>query len=89
MSANPGSTSGAAVKRSIPEDFKGDKDLNQLVPLEKVDALLTAKGSLLETEVRFINGRLTTVWKQLPNSIRDLWMFSATVSDHLLHLTAK
>lgn len=78
MTSNPGPSSGAAAKRSIPEDFKGDKD--DLVPFDKVDALLTQKGSVLETEVRFINGRLTTVWKQLPSSVRDLWMFAATVS---------
>ncbi|SPO22828.1 related to 4-coumarate--CoA ligase 1 [Ustilago trichophora] len=70
------SSAAAPAKRSIPEDFKGDKD--DLVPLEKVDQLLTAKGSVLETEVRYINGRLTTVWKQLPNSVRDLWMFAAS-----------
>ncbi|SNX82257.1 related to 4-coumarate--CoA ligase 1 [Melanopsichium pennsylvanicum] len=71
---SPGSSPGAKPKRTIPEDFKGDKD--DLVPFEKVDALLTAKGSMLETEVRFVNGRLTTCWKQLPQSVRDLWMSS-------------
>lgn len=84
MSSNPGTSTSATAKRSIPQDFTGDK--NELVPLEKVDQLLTAKGSVLETEVRFIHGRLTTVWKQLPNSVRDLWMFAATVSIFLVLL---
>ncbi|KAJ9479826.1 putative Oxalate--CoA ligase (putative) [Pseudozyma hubeiensis] len=65
-------------KRSIPKDFTGDRAQSTLVPLEKVDALLTAPGSVLETEVKFLHGRLTTVWKQLPASVRDLWMFAAT-----------
>lgn len=68
----------------MTEDFKGDKDT--LIPFEKVDQLLTAKGSLLETEVRFIHGRLTTVWKQLPKSVRDLWLLSSTVSSVLSRL---
>ena len=62
----------------MPEDFRGDKD--NLVPLDQVDKLLTQKGSLLETEVRFIHGRLTTVWKALPPTTRDLWLFAANVS---------
>lgn len=78
MSSNAG-TSAPPAKRSILEDFKGDKDQAGLVPLDRVDALLTAKGSLLETERRYINGRLTTVWKQLPDSVRDGWVFAATV----------
>lgn len=65
--------------RTLPGDFQGDKAQTELVPFDKVDALLTAKGTLLETEVKFINGRLTTVWKYLPSSVRDLWMFAATV----------
>ncbi|TKY85239.1 hypothetical protein EX895_006319 [Sporisorium graminicola] len=71
-------TSAPAAKRSMPEDFKADVEQTKLVPFEKVDALLTAKGTLLETEVRFLHGRLTTVWKQLPNSVRDLWLFAAS-----------
>lgn len=72
------SSSAPPAKRSITQDFTGDKDA--LVPLEKVDQLLTQPGSALETEVRLVNGRLTTVWKLLPNSVRDLWLFSASVS---------
>lgn len=60
------------------EDFKADLDQSKLVPFEKVDSLLTAKGTLLETETRFIHGRLTTVWKHLPKSVRDVWLFAAT-----------
>ncbi|EST10174.1 AMP-binding enzyme C-terminal domain protein [Kalmanozyma brasiliensis GHG001] len=78
MSSNSSASgSGPAAKRSILEDFKGDRDQQGLVPLDKVDQLLTQKGSLLETEVRFIHGRLTTVWKHLPDSVRDAWMFAA------------
>lgn len=76
MSSVP--TSPHLAKRSIPQDFKGDRDQSTLVPLETVDKLLDAPGSLLETQVKFINGRLTKVWKQLPNSVRDLWLFAAT-----------
>lgn len=72
------SSSAPPAKRSITQDFTGDKDT--LVPFEKVDQLLTQPGSALETEVRLVNGRLTTVWKLLPNSVRDLWLFSASVS---------
>ncbi|CBQ70282.1 related to 4-coumarate--CoA ligase 1 [Sporisorium reilianum SRZ2] len=80
MSSNTGSSAPAAAtaKRSMPEDFKADVAQGKLIPFDKVDALLTAKGTLLETEVRFIHGRLTTVWKQLPASVRDLWLFAAT-----------
>ncbi|GAC72897.1 acyl-coa synthetase [Moesziomyces antarcticus T-34] len=70
------SSSAPPAKRSITQDFTGDKDT--LVPFEKVDQLLTQPGSALETEVRLVNGRLTTVWKLLPNSVRDLWLFSAS-----------
>ncbi|KAJ1034044.1 hypothetical protein NDA18_000916 [Ustilago nuda] len=76
--SSPAAPQSPAAKRSMTEDFKGDKDT--LIPFEKVDQLLTAKGSLLETEVRFIHGRLTTVWKQLPKSVRDLWLLSSTTN---------
>ena len=72
--------SGSTEKRSMTKDFLGDVPADKLVPLDKVDAALTQKGSPLETEVRFINGRLTTVWKLIPDSVRDLWMLSVEVS---------
>lgn len=87
MGMNAGSAPPRVAKRTITSDFTGDPAADSLVPMEKVDALLTAKGSMLETEVKFINGRITTVWKMLPDSVRDIWFFAATVSTQTFPLT--
>ncbi|PWZ00889.1 acetyl-CoA synthetase-like protein [Testicularia cyperi] len=79
MSA-PASSSGAAAASSSGikkpfDDFKGDVALDKLVPLDRVDEALNVPGSPFEREVRFINGRVTHVWKNLIPSLRDLWLF--------------
>lgn len=79
MSSNAASTS--VVIKSPPEDFKGEVSQSKLVPFERVDyALCSPPGSPFEHETRFINDRLTEVWKNIPKSLRDLWLFGVQVS---------
>ena len=42
--------------------------------LEECQKLLTAPGSLLELDTVVINGRKTTVWKNLWPNLRAYWM---------------
>ena len=44
--------------------------------LEECERLLTAPGTMHETEVRLIKGQLYTVYKHLPPSLRALWLAS-------------
>lgn len=44
---------------------------------DKIYAALNTPGSPFELEQRLIHGRLQTVYKDLPNSMRDFWMSCA------------
>ncbi|KIY67284.1 acetyl-CoA synthetase-like protein [Cylindrobasidium torrendii FP15055 ss-10] len=46
--------------------------------IAQADKLLTAPGSPLQTETRFINGRVQQVFKNLPPTLRALWIGFAT-----------
>ncbi|KAA1474779.1 acetyl-CoA synthetase-like protein [Dentipellis sp. KUC8613] len=54
--------------------------------LSEVEALLCAPGQLLELETRLVDGRLQRVYKNLPPSIRELWLALARRYDEQTYL---
>lgn len=62
--------------------------LDSLKPFEPLAKTLTAKGAAFEWEEKFINGRLTKVWKNLPVNCRSIWLDCIKnfgVRDHLVY----
>ncbi|KAG6848941.1 hypothetical protein H0H93_012583, partial [Arthromyces matolae] len=54
--------------------------------LQEVDSILTAPGSLLELETKFIDGRLQRVYKNLWPSLREFWIAAATMHGDLAYV---
>lgn len=58
--------------------------IDQLVPLSKVQTLLTQPGSTFETQERTVNGRTLRCWKNLPaDNYRDFWLGMSKVSAYI------
>lgn len=56
--------------------------LDKLVPIEKVRKAIAAPGSMHEMETRVINGKMQRVYKNLPDSNRDLHVMASNAFAH-------
>ncbi|KDN41436.1 acetyl-CoA synthetase-like protein [Tilletiaria anomala UBC 951] len=76
----PSAASSSAIPPQNPDGQASFSPLSaeaqaQLLPLPRVDAMMTAPGmgSPFELETRLVDGRLQTLYKNLPTSGREYW----------------